>query len=237
MKVAREVPYEEQTLNHPNPIARFAHRARYRNALNLAERQLPVGGTILDFGAGQGEFLHRLAVLRSDARLLAFEPYMSIRHPEVLNFPRMDEVLERSVDVLCAFETLEHVSDAQIEDFIAQAKRICGVDARIIVSVPVMQGAVLPVKELSKSILFRRFSDYSMTELGRGILGLEVRRAGNVLLSHKGFDHRVLFERLNREFGLLEKFYSPFRGLPWWCNSQAFFVFAVGPGETIGHRG
>ena len=224
--MAREVPYEEQTLNHPNPIARFAHRARYRSALKLAERYLRSGGSILDFGAGQGDFLHQLAGVRPDARLFAFEPYMTIHHPEVLNFQSLDEVRERSVDVLCAFETLEHVSDTQIEDFILQAKRVCADGARIIVSVPIMQGAALPVKELCKSILFRRFSDYSLTELGRGILGLEVERASNVLLSHKGFDHRVLFERLNREFTLLKKFYSPFRRLPWWCNSQAFFVFA-----------
>ena len=72
--MSKEIPYEEQTLNHPNPIARFAHQARYSNSLSLVVKALPPDGTILDFGAGQGEFLHRLGSLRPDARLLAFEP-------------------------------------------------------------------------------------------------------------------------------------------------------------------
>jgi hypothetical protein len=28
----RDVPYEMQTLKNPNPVARFAHQARYRTS-------------------------------------------------------------------------------------------------------------------------------------------------------------------------------------------------------------
>jgi hypothetical protein len=52
-----------------------------------------------------------------------------------------------------------------------------------------MQGASLPIKQAVRSILFRRFSDYSIGEIARGVLGLRVDRAENILLSHKGFDH------------------------------------------------
>jgi 2-polyprenyl-3-methyl-5-hydroxy-6-metoxy-1,4-benzoquinol methylase len=225
--MAREVPYEVQTINHPNPIVRFAHRARYRNALELATRMLPKGGAILDFGAGQGEFLHQLAERRPDVRLIAHEPYMKLKYPEIENRVTMAEVDANSIDLLCGFETLEHVSESQVEYFVSEGRRVCRPAAKIVVSVPIMQGAILPLKELSRSLLFRRFSDYSTFEMMKGIVGMQVPRAENILWSHKGFDQRHLYARLVAEFISEQKFYSPFRQLPWWCNSQAFFVFST----------
>jgi len=225
--MSREVPYEVQTLNHPNPIVRYAHQTRYRNSLHLAARLLPHSGSILDFGAGQGEFLHRLAMQRPDVRLIAFEPFMKLKYPEIESRRTMEEVEPNSIDFYCALETLEHISDEQIERFIAQGKRVCRPRGKIVVSVPIMQGAVLPIKEISRSLLFRRFSDYSVAEMVKGVVGMQVPRANNILWSHKGFDQRHLYDRLRTAFGAEEKFYSPFRNLPWWCNSQAFFVFSA----------
>jgi SAM-dependent methyltransferase len=225
--MAREIPYEEQTIGHPNPIARYVHRKRYLNSLQLVDSLLPQGGSILDFGAGQGELLHRVASRRPDARLLAFEPFMQIKYPEVVACGSMEMIEDKSIDVLCAFETLEHISDQQITGFMDQAIRVCKDGARILVSVPIMHGATLPVKQAIRSILFRRFSDYSIGEIARGVAGLRVARAKDILLSHKGFDHRVLVDLLTTRLRLLQTVYSPFRRLPWWTNSQAFFVLSV----------
>jgi hypothetical protein len=203
----------------------------------VVSRLAPSHGVVLDFGAGQGEFLHRLCAARPDLRLAAVEPYMRIRYPGIVSHASMGAVADGSVDVLCAFETLEHVSEDEVESFIAHANRVCRPMARIVISVPIMQGLALPVKEISRSILFRRLSDYRLLELARGTLGITVRRADNVLLSHRGFDHRVLFGRLKAELVMLERFCSPFRVLPWWCNSQSFFVFAPGPSGGTGNVG
>jgi hypothetical protein len=92
-----------------------------------------------------------------------------------------------------------------------------------------MQGATLPIKQAVRSILFRRYSDYSIVEIARGVLGLRVDRAKDILLSHKGFDHRVLLGLLQSKLRLHRTIYSPFRSLPWWSNSQAFFVFSADP--------
>jgi SAM-dependent methyltransferase len=224
--MSREIPYEAQTLDHPNPIARFAHQKRYSNSLRLVRSLLPPSGTILDFGAGQGEMLHQLGILRPDAQLLAFEPYMQLKYPEITLTKAMEEIADSSADVVGAFETLEHITDQQLDHFIAQAKRICRANGRIVISVPVMQGAALPIKQIVRSILFRRYSDYSIGEMIRGTFGLHVDRTSTILLSHKGFDHRALCRRLSSELILTQSFCSPFGGLPWWVNSQAFFVFA-----------
>jgi len=173
--------------------------------------------------------LHRVASRRPDARLLAFEPFMEIKYPEVLACGSMETIDDRSVDVLCALETLEHISDQQIMAFMDQAVRVCRDGARIVVSVPIMQGAALPVKQAVRSVLFRRYSDYSIGEIARGVVGLPVDRAKDILLSHKGFDHRVLADLLTTRLRLLQTIYSPFRNLPWWSNSQAFFVLSVDP--------
>jgi hypothetical protein len=235
--MSRDIPYEKQTLQHPNPIVRFAHRARYRNSLRVVSRLAPTRGLILDFGAGEGEFLHRLGSDRPDVRLAAVEPYMHLKYAGIVSHGSMDAVGDGTVDVLCAFETLEHVSGDELESFIAHANRVCRPTARIVISVPIMQGLALPVKEISRSVLFRRMSDYRPLELARGTLGMTVRRADNVLLSHRGFDHRILCERLKAEFAMLERFCSPFRALPWWSNSQSFFVCAPRPIGRMGSAG
>jgi hypothetical protein len=219
--------YELQTLKSPNPLTRFAHHVRYKNSLGLVNAYAKNGATILDFGAGEGELLHQLGASRPDLRMFAFEPFENIAYPEIQRHTSIDDVASNSIDVLSAFETFEHLTPDYVDQFILQARRICKADAKLIVSVPIMQGVALPIKEASRAILLRRFSDYSLVELIRGTCGLKVDRTADILYSHKGFDQRTLFRRLDLEFQTVNRFFCPIRALPWWCNSQAFFVFAL----------
>lgn len=221
------ISYETQTLKNPNPLARFAHQARYRTSLNLVKHFAPTGATVVDFGAGQGEFLHQLGRVRSDLRMFAFEPFMHIEHPEIQTRTSMDHFADHSIDVLCAFEIFEHLAPGFIDQFVSQARRICKASTTIIISVPIMQGIGLPIKEVSRAILFRRRSDYSLGELLRGTFALSVNRPTDILTSHKGFDQRALYSRLSTDFQTVERFFGPIRILPWWCNSQAFLVFKL----------
>lgn len=222
----RSISYEKQTFDSPNPLARFAHRTRYKNALGLVNSASPPGAIVLDFGAGTGEFLHQIGLERPDLRRFGIEPNGPLAYPEIATRGSLDEFADESVDLLCAFEVFEHLEVEHIEDFVRQSRRICKGDGKIVISVPIMNGVALPIKEASKSILFWRPSDYSFTELLRGTFGLPVDRTEEILYSHKGFDHRTLFDRLGRDFRSVDRFYSPVSALPWWCNSQAFFVFS-----------
>ncbi len=223
----RIVPYRVQTIDHPNPIARYAHQARYRTSLDLISELLPANGVILDFGAGEGELLRRVSALRPDVRLIAFEPYMTVTGPNIELCTAWDQVQDRSVDLLCAFETLEHVDDNLVALFLLEANRVCRAGAAMVISVPIMQGMALPLKEASRSFLFRRSSDHSLVELAVALFGGRVPRAKNVLLSHKGFDHRVLKKLLLSKFNMTATRHSPFARLPWWCNSQVFYILKV----------
>jgi SAM-dependent methyltransferase len=221
------VPYDRQTLQHPNPIARFAHRRRHSLSLALATDYVRPNGAILDFGAGTGEFLHQLGQRRPDIRLFAFEPYMAVRHPEIEWVSRLDALPPASFAAVSAFEVCEHLELAQIDDLLAQCRRLLEPGGRLLLSVPIMEGLGLPLKELTRSLLFRRRSDYAPGELLRGSLGRLVARAPDRLGSHKGFAHRALWSRLLEDFAAIDDITSPIGRLPWWLNSQRFGVFSI----------
>ena len=75
------VPYEKQTVDSPNPIARFAHRARLKRSKRLLMSLLGESAVLLDYGCGQGRFLHDIAsdikVQKPGVVLLGYDPYQS----------------------------------------------------------------------------------------------------------------------------------------------------------------
>ena len=225
--MGKSVSYDRQTIGSPNPLARFAHRSRHRLSLSLVERHAPPGGLVVDFGAGTGEMLHLLGARRPDLQRAAIEPYMQVRHEGFPHHASLARLEPATVDVLTAFEVLEHLSEPDIAGFIADALRVCKPGATLIVSVPIMQGLALPLKELNRALLFRRPSDHSVPELFRAIAGYPVPRAADIRRSHKGFDHRALRTRLEHALDLQSHFSGPLTALPWWANSQSFLVFTV----------
>lgn len=217
------VSYDRQTINSPNPLARFAHKSRVAKSVALANRYLPNKGVVLDFGAGTGLFLSTFGKLRHDAILFAIEPIMPpAPDPQIHYIPNF-ESLKSQVDLICAFEVCEHLSDAELERFLSNARHALKVGAKLIISVPIMMGSALVLKEINRSILFRRASDYSGTELIKGVLGGTVQRPTDRGPTHKGFDFRWLRKKLREHLVIDNEILSPLP-LPWWMNSQIFFV-------------
>jgi 2-polyprenyl-3-methyl-5-hydroxy-6-metoxy-1,4-benzoquinol methylase len=217
------VSYDRQTIHSPNPLARFAHRSRIAKSVALAEKYLPKKGVVIDFGAGTGLLLSTLGDRRSDASLYAIEPFMpSASDPRIHYVPDF-EALNLNPDVISAFEVCEHLTDAETERFLANAQHCLKADGKLIVSVPIMIGGALLVKELNRSILFRRRSDYSASELLAGCLGRPVVRPAERNPTHKGFDFRRLRDQLRERFIIEDEILSPLP-LPWWANSQVFFI-------------
>lgn len=156
---------------------------------------------------------------------------MKLAYPNIESRAAMSAFPSQSMDVICAYEVMEHLSDGHTQSFIDEARRVCKPGGHVIVSVPIMQGLALPIKEASRSILFRRRSDYSFKELAIGLFGGNVVRAENILTSHKGFDHRQLRRTLERHFQLLSMTKSPIPFLPWWLSSQVFLIFSQQSGK------
>jgi SAM-dependent methyltransferase len=220
----RRVSYARQTLDSPNPFARFAHRRRLSRSLALADRLLPRGGTLLDFGAGEGAFLAEVSVDRPDARLLAVEPNMAQTVPGVERLAGLWEAEPGTVDLISALEVLEHLPDEALRDFLFASQRALRPGGQLLVTVPIMYGLALPLKEASRVLRRRRIDGITPGELVRATLGQPISRSENLAGSHKGFDFRRLRGIIAVSFMLRETGWSPFAQLPWWCNSQAMFV-------------
>jgi SAM-dependent methyltransferase len=217
------VSYDRQTVNAANPIARFAHRSRVAKSVALAGKYLPFHGAVVDFGAGTGLFLSTLGDRRSDAALYAIEPFMPPAVDPRIRYVPDFETLNLQADLITAFEVCEHLFQEEVERFLADAVRFLKSDGKLIISVPIMIGGVLILKELNKAILNRRGLEYSSSEIISGILGRPVERPAGNRWTHKGFDFRWLRQRIAERFVIECETLSPLP-LPWWANSQIFFI-------------
>jgi SAM-dependent methyltransferase len=148
----------------------------------------------------------------------------TIAYPEIETVTDIRDIPAGSVDLVGAFEVLEHVTDDQLHEFLAGARAILKPGGRLLVTVPIMYGLALPLKELTRALLHRRLSDTGPVEMAKATAGHPIARAPNRLSSHKGFDFRWLREKLAADFRIIEESYSPFPKAPWWTNSQAVFI-------------
>ncbi len=228
----RVVSYDRQTTNSPNPIARYAHRKRVANSVSLIAKHLPQDGRVCDFGAGTGLILSALADSRPDAVLYAVEPFMLQSQDSRIAYVSGLRELPCKLDMLVSFETSEHLTDSELENFLNEGAGALNDNGKLILSVPIMMGAALLLKELNRSVLFRRRSEYSITELIAGVLGRQVQRPANRLPTHKGFDFRWLQHEVAKLFVVEQRLLSPLP-LPWWMNSQVFLVCSRKPGPRI----
>jgi SAM-dependent methyltransferase len=219
----RTVSYAAQTLDTPNPIARYAHRQRYKASFERVTGEVRDGGTVFDYGCGEGDFLNTLADLRPDLTLIGFDPESG---HEAERYTAIDDpatVAAASVDLVCCFETLEHLYDAEIASFLGTADRVLVPGGEILISVPVIGGPTLLLKEANRAVLFRRRSDYAPRELlAASLAGRPAPRPDDIRVTHKGFDFRALLARLGERFEVADVTCSPFPALPWWLNSQVF---------------
>ena len=220
-----KIAYADQTFNTPNPIARYAHRSRLRRSLAYANEVLPQGASLIDFGCGTGDFLNALKLIRPDASLIGFDPYLFGSQDSFARVTDIGKIASASLDVVCCFEVLEHLSDQDLAVFLTQGKRVLKPGGYLLVSVPIMGGLTLLLKESNRALLFRRKSDYSPMELLRATFGGIVERTTNRLGSHKGFSFQEMrYSLLKENFSLVREAMCPFAALPWWLNSQIFLL-------------
>lgn len=208
------VPYDKQTVDNPNPIARFAHQARLKKSKRLVTPFLAESAVLLDYGCGQGRFLHDIASAIKDQNphvtLLGYDPYMSAEYDGYRIVSDPDAIAPRSVTILTCLEVCEHLTVSETQEFITFALNVLEPNGRLLVSVPIMTGPAVLLKELSRSILFRRRSDMTASELFKAaFLGIPARRAENIKDSHRGFDWRVTRRTLLESFHCVSIEFSP----------------------------
>ena len=80
-KVEHRRTYAEMTVDSPNPLARYSHRARILRSINTIKRHLDPKGVFVDFGAGTGLLLYTVRQLFPGAELIGVEPHLECLFP------------------------------------------------------------------------------------------------------------------------------------------------------------
>lgn len=229
------VDYHARTYNSPNPLVRFAHRARLKVALDVMP---PAKGWILDFGCGDGYFCSLLSRrVDGEAMVVGFEPFMAARAGDTTEILRSWEDVERRCDdlgpaqIVTCFETLEHFSPAKQESTLQCIRRILADDGYLLISVPVEGGFPSVVKNLSRRLKFGGATTYSWRNIAKSWLWMAIpeAREGGDYLSHMGFYFVDLEKVLQRSFIINRRVTSPFRSLGPALNSQVFYIATPRP--------
>jgi len=219
--------YADQTIDSPNPFARYAHRGRLQRALNLA---LPRIGTskLLDYGCGSGAFIAELRALKKDA--VGYEPFMNERSaPGLPIYSNIDEVSSLGpYGLITLFETIEHLENRQIDEFLATCRKLLSGSGTVLLSAPIEIGPGLLLKEFNRYMRQPRHSrhcGYSWSELLKASLfGIAPEREPGILSNHKGFDFRQVIRCLESRGWCTEILVcSPLPIGMWYGNSQVFF--------------
>ena len=136
-----------------------------------------------------------------------------------------DEISKNKFDIICCFETLEHLYENEKLDLYELVKNSLNYEGKFIVSVPIIGGLTLILKEINRAILFKRKSDYTFKELFLStFFNKSPKRAEDIKGSHKGFNFMKLETELNKNFTIKLKILSPFKNLPWFLNSNIFYI-------------
>jgi len=228
--MAKTVNYEKQTLDNPNPIARFAHRTRFKISKQIVSDLVSKNSVILDFGCGHGRFLSEISsedrIKDNDCKLLGYDPYLQITFDNFTVVSDQSLIADNSIDIISCLEVVEHLFDDEIDLFIEFANKKLKANGKILVTVPIMIGPAVFLKEVLRAILHRKMPDVKFIDLVKsGFFGISAPRAIDVKTSHRGFDWRVAKKKINKVFSLKKLSFSPVPFIGWYGNSQAIMVF------------
>lgn len=216
--------YDANTINSVNPLARYAHQTRVKNAIRIAEERIPEG-RILDYGCGSGVFINEVNKMKPETAF-GYEPYMESRTAEGLPiFKEFDSMRAHApYATVTLFETIEHLWDDEILEFLDRSAQMLTDDGCVVISGPIEIGPALLLKEFNRLVIRRKNNGYRVLELLKAaLLGVPARRAEDVKTSHRGFDFRQAIKKIEDAGWDVEVLhFSPFRFMGWYGNSQVF---------------
>jgi SAM-dependent methyltransferase len=133
--------------------ARIEHiyKPRLARILAICQRYNNIGGSLVEIGAGSGQFLNLVQQAKKFSRCLAIEPSAGLAQDcrnlglETLEMP-VERYRGESVDVVCSFEVIEHLFSPV--DFIDNAYRVLSDHGLCILTTP--NGLGFDVLELGK---------------------------------------------------------------------------------------
>ena len=245
----REGHYAAKQIFCKDRLIAWSHRRRFATGLELARRFR--GQHILDYGCGDGTFLALLSVTPDrpatavGAELDGFQVKdcrVRLAHLPGVTFEEIaaldSDAHRETYDGVVCMEVLEHV--VAIDSVVDRLWRVLRHEGTLIVSVPVETGLPLLLKQLVRGVAaLRGVGDYrganpytareyiasvfagSAPHIKRPIYGVD---SDMPFHDHKGFNWRVLRDRLTRRFTIEEIAASPMSRLGPQFATQVWFV-------------
>ena len=218
--------YDAETINSPNPFARYAHRNRIKRSLAYVIPRIRLG-RVLDYGCGSGVFISRLNGLKPYSAV-GYEPFLRERTQRDLPiYSNYEEALSFGpYHTVTLFETIEHLSKSEVDEFLLRCDEALDARGSILISAPIEIGPALLLKEANRTVLRFKKQEYQLLELMKAaFLGAPGRRAENIKSSHKGYDFRESLDFLaSRGWSTSVLSYGPLPLGHWYGNSQVFFL-------------
>jgi 2-polyprenyl-3-methyl-5-hydroxy-6-metoxy-1,4-benzoquinol methylase len=251
-RLLRQGHYARKQLFSRNAVVAWSHRRRFARARDLVTPY--AGGTLLDYGCGDGTFIalvHELFAEATgtdidDAQVAGCtERLGSLTHVRFVPLDRFANATDRDrYDAIVCMEVLEHCpSDVQpriIRD-LARLSRPGGV---VIISVPIEIGLTLVVKQAVRAAAaasglteYAHRERYRPAEFARMLMAgkeSQIERPSTTATTaagatvrfhgHKGFNWHLLERLIEGAFTIERRLYSPVPVTGSWLNSQVWFV-------------
>jgi len=245
----REGHYAVKQIFCRDRLIAWSHRRRFEIGLRLAQAR--GARRLLDYGCGDGTFLGLLfgrdrhpaeavgaeldAAQIDDCRArLGSEPRLSFTSIAALNAPEHDA----AYDLVVCMEVLEHV--VPLDRVLDSLLRLTAPGGTLLVSVPVETGLPLLVKQATRRVAgWRGLGDYATTvaytwrEYAAGVFAgrrphmirpIYTHADGTLFHDHKGFNWRVLHDRVAERFAIERVIASPFPRIGARLATQVWFV-------------
>jgi SAM-dependent methyltransferase len=238
--------YYKAQIGNKNRVIAWSHSSRFTRALRLIDQP---DCNLLDYGCGDGTFLATAADRVGkghgvDVNVNQVEDCRArLADLDNLTFSVPEDLAGRdydgTFDVITCMETLEHVPEPVVDAVLADLRRLCAPDGRVIISVPVEIGPSFILKQAIRALAKHRGnSSYNLTErygardaarmLFAGRQTVVQRRAFNVdgteFYTHFGFNWRRMREWTSRYLRVDRTLFTPVGGFGGLVSSQAYFV-------------
>jgi len=244
----REGHYAKKQLLNRLGLIRWSHQARFKKAIAMATGFK--GQRILDFGCGDATFLALLAdsphppsaavgaeikpeIVASNRQRFAKHPSLSfVLQPELESPAHLGKY-----DGLVCMEVFEHVEEQ--EPVLDLFVRLLKPGGRLLLSVPVETGPTVLVKTAARNLAgwmgvpsYPGNARYTWGELARSVVAGKTqhvprrlyREPDNNFYCHKGFNWKVLRDKIARRFAITSISTSPLGWLPAGLNSQVWIT-------------
>lgn len=229
----------------------WSHARRFHAARRVVQPY--AGRPLLDYGCGDGTFLALVRDAFPDSVGAEIDPALvedarrrfgTAGGPRFIHTDEVAALPDGAFGVVTCMEVLEHCTAEAADGVIRALRRLVARDGVVIVSVPVETGPALLVKTAARAAAGLRgvsgYQDrerYAPGELARMVFagaGTAIDRpvyetrfpdgSPNRYHGHKGFNWRVLADRLRRDFDLRDVRFSPVNALGGLLNSQVWMT-------------